>query len=94
MDPDLFVLVPIAGMATGAFFMFGIYKLVSRWIELRHQRDLPSGVTTDLQELQADVAELRHLPDRVAELEERLDFAERLLAQARHEPGALGSGEP
>jgi len=92
MDPDLFVLVPIAGMATGAFFMFGIYKLLSRWMDLRHQRDLPPGTAVDLQELQVEVAELRALPDRVAELEERLDFAERLLAQAR-EPGALGTGE-
>lgn len=93
MPPDVFVLVPLAGMATGALFMFGIYKLVSRWMDLRHRRDLPPGTALDLEELQAEVAELRLLPDRVAELEERLDFTERLLAQARRDQGALGSGE-
>jgi hypothetical protein len=93
MPPDIFVMVPLAGMATGALFMFGIYKLVSRWMDLRHRRDLPAGTALDLEEMQAEIAELRLLPDRVAELEERLDFTERLLAQARRDQGALGDGE-
>jgi hypothetical protein len=70
-------------MATGALFMFGIYKLISRWMELRHRPGPAALSDHDLQELQAEVAELRALPERVAELEERLDFAERLLAQHR-----------
>jgi len=90
VTPDVFVMVPLAGMATGALFMFGMYKLGMRWMELRHRRDLPSGGGDELRELQAEVAELRELPDRIAELEERLDFAERLLAQARQDSGALG----
>jgi hypothetical protein len=40
-------------------------------------------------ELLADVDALRH---EVAELHERMDFAERLLAQ-RQEPGKVGAGE-
>jgi hypothetical protein len=40
-------------------------------------------------ELLADVEALRH---EVAELHERVDFAERLLAQ-RQEPGKVGAGE-
>ena len=93
MPPDIFVMVPLAGMATGALFMFGIYKLLSRWMDLRHRRDLPAGTADELRELQEEIAELRMLPDRVAELEERLDFTERLLAQARHDQGAVGPGE-
>ena len=92
MPPDIFVLVPLAGMATGALFMFGVYKLLTRWMELRHRRELPAGADVEFQEVQAELAELRQLPDRVAELEERLDFTERLLAQARREQGALGPG--
>lgn len=83
MDPDLFVLIPLAGMATGGLFMFGVYKLLTRWMELRHQRGAGTLPSEELRELELEVAELRGLPDRVAELEERLDFAERLLAQHR-----------
>jgi hypothetical protein len=91
---DVFVMVPLAGMATGALFMFGIYKLGMRWMDLRHRRDLQPGSGDDLRELQEEVAELRELPGRIAELEERLDFAERLLAQARRDSGTLGPGAP
>jgi hypothetical protein len=51
----------------------------------RVPQQLPSG---ESEEVRAEVDELRY---RVAELEERLDFAERVLAQ-RREPGALGPG--
>lgn len=37
----------------------------------------------EVDELRAEVAVLRTLPERVQELEERLDFAERMLAQHR-----------
>lgn len=92
MPPDFFVLIPLGGMATGALFMFGIYKLLTRWMDLRHRSGLPSGMETELQELRGQVAELGDLPHRVAELEERLDFAERLLAKARHDRVELGPG--
>ncbi len=40
----------------------------------------------DLDEMDARIDELEGAEQRVAELEERLDFAERLLAQKRSEP--------
>jgi len=83
MSPDgVWVFVPIAGMATASFFMFGVYKLVTRWLDVKARREavVPSE---DLRELQREVDELRALPGRLAELEERLDFAERLLARER-----------
>lgn len=40
----------------------------------------------DLDEMDARIDELEGAEARVAELEERLDFAERLLAQKRSEP--------
>lgn len=92
MDPDLFILIPLGGMATGALFMVGIYKLIARWLDLRQRRDLPPGVDAELQDLRGQVAQLGDLPHRVAELEERLDFAERLLAQARADRPELGRG--
>ena len=49
-------------------------------------RRLEGGVATasaDLEALRAEVEQLRELHPRVAELEERLDFAERALLSAR-----------
>jgi hypothetical protein len=87
----VFVLVPLGGMAMGALFMFGVYKLLSRWMELRHRRGPDALPADDVRDLQLEVAELRGLPERMAELEERLDFAERLLAQ--HRTDALPGGD-
>ena len=90
MNSDLWALVPIAGMATGALFMLGVYKLMSRFLDLKARREAV-GPTEELRELQRDVDELRALPQRVAELEERLDFAERLLARGA-ERGVIQPG--
>lgn len=46
-----------------------------------------------LGDLQARVSDLEQVRERVAELEERLDFTERLLAQQREAP-RLGSNRP
>ena len=91
---NLVFLVPIAGMATGGLMMVVVYKLVSKWMDYRH-RGVAAGVSDEeLQGLRDDLALVRDLPDRVAELEERLDFTERLLAQARQDGHApLGPGE-
>jgi hypothetical protein len=86
------VLIPLGGMATGVLFMFGIYRLITRYMDMRHRSALPPGMETELLELRGQVAELGDLPHRVAELEERLDFAERLLAKARHDRVELGPG--
>jgi hypothetical protein len=92
VDPDLFVLIPLGGMAMGGLFMFGVYKLLTRWMEFRHQRGPGALPSEELRELELEVAELRGLPERIAELEERVDFAERLLARSRGDEGSLGAG--
>jgi len=89
---DLYALIPIAGMATGALFMVGVYKLLARWMDQRHRTAVPPGVEAELRELRGQVAELADVTHRVGELEERLDFAERMLARTRHEPVELGPG--
>jgi hypothetical protein len=57
---------------------------VGRWIEARAHRDAPPSP-----ELEGRLAELDQTTNRVAELEERLDFAERLLARGRSEAGGV-----
>jgi hypothetical protein len=91
MPDAVWALVPIAGMATGSLFMVGVYKLVTRWMDLRARREQVGAGPEALHELRRGVEALRALPERVAELEERIDFAERLLAKER-ERGALRAG--
>lgn len=52
----------------------------------------PDASAPAVMELQARVSELEEQVGRLHELEERLDFAERLLAQARVETGRLEAG--
>ena len=71
---------------------------IRRRLALR--RGQPAGLTTGemaaerLAELEQRMAELEAAQAQVAELAERLDFAERLLAQAPAEPRVLARGEP
>lgn len=52
----------------------------------RSMRDMMLGETpAELEEMQARLAEFDELKRRVGELEERLDFAERLLARQREQ---------
>jgi hypothetical protein len=69
----------------GLGFTFGpIGQAVGRWIESRTRREgLPSS------ELEGRLAELDQMTTRLAEVEERLDFAERLLARGRSEAGGV-----
>ena len=49
------------------------------------RRFLRGETAEELEEMQAKLAELDELKHRVGELEERVDFAERLLARKREE---------
>jgi hypothetical protein len=52
----------------------------------RSMRDMMGGETAaEMEEIQARLAEFDELKRRVGELEERLDFAERLLARQREQ---------
>jgi len=59
----------------------------------------PTGLTTGevaaerIAELEERLAELEAGQSRIGDLEERLDFAERLLAQGNREPEQVGPGD-
>jgi hypothetical protein len=80
-------LIQVLGVATIFLLLGGLGFTGLRWLWKRTDRAaaLPSG---ELEELRSRVAELEGVQDRMGELEERLDFAERLLAQQR-EPEKL-----
>ena len=79
------VVIPVLGMGIGAFAMFGVYRTINRHLDRRHEQQLAasSGAHTgpELDDLRARVESLEDAADRVHELEERLDFTERLLTR-------------
>ena len=73
--------------ATFALTIVGGYtgiRLVNVWARRLTRNDRDENVTAELDELRARVQELESV--RMTELEERVDFTERLLAQAQEMP--------
>ena len=77
------VLILIVAMGAGGALLYAAVAAIGVWTE--HLRQGASGGGADgarLQDLEERVASVPALEARVLELEERLDFAERLLAKA------------
>ncbi len=87
MDPELAfiinnLLIPIAGMGTGIILVVSGLRTVRHFIDRR----LPRGdadASVQLEELRSRLEDLERAGGRVDELEERLEFTERLLTRAR-----------
>jgi hypothetical protein len=90
------VVFPLVMMGMTTLAGVGVYRIVVRWIDRKHERQLleaQQGVGgADVARLQARVEALEGVAERVQELEERVDFAERLLTQQR-ERNVLPSGD-
>lgn len=80
MTPNEMIEVLVAG--TALLFAAGVGFTLLRYVWKRIDRSSAQS-TPELVDLQARVAELEAERGRMGELEERLEFAERLLAQAR-----------
>ena len=80
--------IEFVGMAaTFALTIVGGYtgiRLVNVWARRLTRNERDENVAADLEELRARVQELESV--RMTELEERVDFTERLLAQAQEMP--------
>ncbi len=86
---ELGVLIPI--IAVGGFFAWMIALTVSRTYTARLKAQTEAAGKAGQEDVLAAVEELRR---EVAELAERVDFTERLLAKTRDgEAGKLGPGE-
>jgi len=80
------VIIPIFGMGLGAFAMFGVYRTINRALDRRHERLLAAdkgGASPELEEMRSRLELLEDAAYRVQDLEERVDFAERLLTRAQ-----------
>jgi hypothetical protein len=83
------VVLPILGMGMGTFVLFGIYRIVNKFMDRRHEGRLGvggAGVVEELRRLQQRLELLEEKAYRWEELEERLEFAERVLAQHPQRP--------
>ena len=76
------VLWPTAAMGTIIVLVFGGLALL-RLLPHRKSDDLDQPEREALQDLQDRLGQVDQLQERMGELEERVDFAERLLAKQR-----------
>lgn len=100
MDPSVIIngIIPVVGMFTGivitGFIALGpvgkaIGQVIRHWLGggSRDQAALQPG---DLDEVMTRLETIQH---QLSELNERQDFAERVLAQSRKERGGLPAGD-
>lgn len=95
MPPDF--IVPLAGMATGLLLLLPVVRAVVRVAEKKvtgstEDREL-SAVRDELRLVQERLDGVQYVDDRISELEERLDFTERMLAQQQRQQIDRGSGD-
>jgi hypothetical protein len=80
MPPQAMALIAIAFIAASAFVLWPLFRAIARRIEGRGTADA-SHLREELMDLRERVQLLEGAQARVLELEERLDFAERLLTE-------------
>ncbi len=80
-------IVPLAGMATCIIISIGFFKTVRHLIDRKQPREGDRELRDEFADLQARIEALEGEHGRVDELEDRLEFAERLLIRGR-ESGA------
>jgi hypothetical protein len=90
LPPFFAVLIAIAAVAACTVVLLPVARALARRLE---RGRAPADFYEELEQLRSRVGELEAQQGRVAELEERLDFAERLLTQQRVAPGLPGGGE-
>jgi Tfp pilus assembly protein PilO len=86
----IFVLIPIMvlGIAVAAIVSTSVLKVQRLRLE---EAKLRAGDPGDMNDLVRQVSDLQH---ELAEVQERLDFAERILAQVREPPGLPAARPP
>ncbi len=93
MPPDF--LVPIAGMATGLILLLPVVRAVVRIAEKKISGGTESrellALRDEVRVCQDRLDGVQYVDDRISELEERLDFTERMLAQQQRQQIDQGS---
>ncbi len=89
LPPGVTLLITLGFFAACAFVLYPLMRALGRRLEGRSTTD--SVLQEEIQRLHVRLGDVDNLQHRVMELEERLDFTERMLAQ-RREPDRLGDG--
>lgn len=93
MGPD--VIIPIAGMLTGSIVVWTIGSTVKHWVNryFDHQRSVGAGEEGGhMAQLEDRLTLLEdQVASRMMELEERMDFTERVLTRGADAPEREGS---
>lgn len=78
------LLVPIGAMLTGGLLIVVVGQTIRHWVDrhFRHKELGGSDVSEALGRLETCLTTVADLAGRIQEIEERLDFAERVLAKA------------
>ena len=89
--PPAVVLIVGAALAAAVIILWPLMRAFARRVEGKGGVD--TALRAEVDQLQARLNEVDILHSRVAELEERLDFTERLLAQAHDAQSRVLPGE-
>jgi Tfp pilus assembly protein PilO len=89
-DSPTVVLIVIAALAAMTIILWPIMRAFARRLEGKGTVD--SALRAEVEQLHTSLAEVDALRQEVAELHERVDFAERILLKS-HDRSELGSGE-
>lgn len=87
---DIMMLIPIAGMATGAIICIAFFKTMRHFIDRKAASGTDHELQAEISDLHARIEALEREKGRVEELEDRVDFAERLLARGNESGAAAG----
>lgn len=90
LPPWVTALIVLGFFAATATVLYPLMRAIGRRLEGKAASQDPA-LREEIERLHARLNELEGVQHHVAELEERLDFAERMLAQ-RREPDRLGGG--
>lgn len=90
MDP----FIPFAGMATGVIIFVTVARAIRHWVDRHYDQAGSGGASLEptVTRLEERVAMLEEVVGRMHDLEERMDFAERVLTRER-DPGRLPQGK-
>lgn len=79
--PQVIVMIVIAALAAATVILWPIMRALGRRME--HKAGPDPALQAEIEQLHQRLAHVETLQTRVAELEERVDFTERLLAQTK-----------
>jgi hypothetical protein len=89
--PPIVLLIVIAALTATVIILWPLMRAFARRLEGKGGGD--AALRAEVEQLHQRLGEVDTLQSRVAELEERVDFTERLLAQAHDSQGRALRGE-